>query len=75
MTVLSWLKRNNIIKCNHQQNNHTSFYVISKTPHIKRVCEDCGWVDEGHVHGDIDGWYGSIIVKNGKIVEDTTGIK
>jgi len=71
MTVLSWLKRNNIIKCNHRQNYKASFYAIKDVPYISKNCEDCGFLDEGHVYGDTNGWYGFIVVKSGKIIKDT----
>jgi len=71
MTVLSWLKRKHIIKCDHTQNYIGVKYLSPNgTPMVSRSCGDCGHADNGHVYGDSEGWCGMFIIENGKCVLD-----
>lgn len=65
--LISWIKKK---PCTHQMNYH-DYSWLSKdgTPMTRFVCNDCGFIDFGHVHADPSNWEAkTIVVENGKII-------
>lgn len=38
--------------CSHSKIRSDRWNAPDGCPMISSICEDCGWYDEGHVHGD-----------------------